>query len=209
MSELHKCYDCGEYKPFEDFHKNKSKKDGLDNRCKKCKNTYNYTDERSAIVKKHSLDNKEELVVSSVLRNHEQYMNNPLYRIKTDFSSYIRSAIKKKGYSNNAKISKFLGCKSDKFIHHIESLFQEGMSWDNHGEWEVDHIIPNSFAKTIEDIIILNHYTNLQPLWKKDNSRKGKKLPENIFGKFLELSFMVNDLEILVEIFEKKYLKRE
>ena len=46
------------------------------------------------------------------------------------------------------------------------------MTWDNRGKyngtpnfgWDIDHIIPTSTAKTIDDVITLNHYTNLQPL---------------------------------------------
>lgn len=45
---------------------------------------------------------------------------------------------------------------------------------ENHGEWEMDHIIPN--AKTEEEIYKLNHYTNFQPLWKEDNRKKSNKM---------------------------------
>ncbi len=53
-----------------------------------------------------------------------------------------------------------------------------GMTWKNkefYG-WHIDHIVPLSSAKTEEDVYKLCHYTNLQPLWSKDNMSKGSKL---------------------------------
>jgi hypothetical protein len=50
------------------------------------------------------------------------------------------------------------------------------MSWDNHGKWHIDHIIPLASAETEEDIYRLSHYTNLQPLWAEDNWRKNSKI---------------------------------
>ena len=59
---------------------------------------------------------------------------------------------------------------------HLEGLFMEGMSWENQGEWHLDHIIPVSIATSEEEIIKLNHYTNFQPLWAEDNIIKSNKL---------------------------------
>ena len=63
-----------------------------------------------------------------------------------------------------------IGCSRDEFIAHIESLFQEGMTWDNWtiDGWHLDHIKPVSKGGS-------NHYTNLQPLWAKDNISKSDK----------------------------------
>jgi hypothetical protein len=65
------------------------------------------------------------------------------------------------------------------FKFHIESKFQEGMSWENYGQWHVDHIKPLSLATTEQKVMELNHYTNLQPLWAVDNIKKSNKYEES------------------------------
>lgn len=65
-----------------------------------------------------------------------------------------------------------IGCTIEKFKAHLEEKFEEWMHWNNYGiytgvpkvNWQIDHIIPLASAKSIEDIVRLNHYTNLQPL---------------------------------------------
>lgn len=56
---------------------------------------------------------------------------------------------------------------------HLENQFKTDMSWENYGKWEIDHIVPLSSAKTEEELYSLCRYTNLQPLWKTDNIKKG------------------------------------
>jgi hypothetical protein len=50
---------------------------------------------------------------------------------------------------------------------------------ENHGKWHIDHIIPISLAKTEDEVYLLCHYTNFQPLWARDNLVKKNKLNEN------------------------------
>jgi hypothetical protein len=69
-----------------------------------------------------------------------------------------------------------VGCSTSYFKQYVESLFLDGMSWDNHGEWHFDHIVPLSSAKTEAELLSLNKYTNIQPLWAKDNLAKGKRI---------------------------------
>jgi hypothetical protein len=58
---------------------------------------------------------------------------------------------------------------------YIEDKFKDGMSWENHGEWHLDHKIPISWANNEEDVFKLNHYTNFQPLWALENQTKNNK----------------------------------
>lgn len=92
--------------------------------------------------------------------------------------SLIRMTIKGKNFTKRSKTFQILGIDKEGFFNHIESKFQKGMTWDNHGihGWHIDHIIPVSCATTIEECEKLNHYTNLQPLWAKDNRIKSNKI---------------------------------
>ena len=73
---------------------------------------------------------------------------------------------------------KDLGCSIIELKTHLESKFQEGMSWDNYGEWHIDHIKPLSKfqLKNKDEFLLAVHYTNLQPLWAEDNLKKGNKM---------------------------------
>jgi hypothetical protein len=72
----------------------------------------------------------------------------------------------------------YLGCSESEFKSYIESQFQEGMTWENysHSGWNLDHILPLSKAKTTEDFLKRGHYTNLRPMWAKENYKKGNRI---------------------------------
>ena len=78
------------------------------------------------------------------------------------------------------EIQELVGCSMDQLKEHLERQFTEGMTWDNYGfyGWHIDHIIPCvSFDLTdIEQQKKCFHYTNLQPLWAKDNLSKGSRV---------------------------------
>ena len=68
------------------------------------------------------------------------------------------------------------GCSFDDLYIHIEAQFVDGMNWNNINEWHIDHIIPVSFSQSKDELLLLNHYTNLRPLWAKDNLLKGSSI---------------------------------
>jgi hypothetical protein len=113
-----------------------------------------------------------------------RYRNDPTFRIKTLLRRRIRNVIESRGYKPRSKeVLDQIGCSADELKQHFESMFQEGMSWENFGEWHIDHIIPlasvrgNTIEELIQGMIRLNHYSNLQPLWAKDNIKKGSMMP--------------------------------
>jgi len=97
------------------------------------------------------------------------------YKLTTIIRSLISGSIKRFGYSKTSKTCDILGCTFEEFKTYLESKFESWMNWDNYGNWngypcdinvawDIDHIVPLSTVNTEEDIIKLNHYTNLQPL---------------------------------------------
>jgi hypothetical protein len=127
--------------------------------------------------KKYENENKIELNKKNVIRKKNRYINDSDYRIKINIRNLIVKSFKRNGYTKKSKTYDIIGCSFEEFKIHLESMFSEWMNWGNKGMyngefncgWDIDHIIPISSAKTEEDIIRLNHYTNIQPLCSKIN----------------------------------------
>jgi len=96
--------------------------------------------------------------------------------LRYNISSLILRSFKRNGYTKKSQSNKILGCSFEEFKQHLERQFTKGMTWENQGQWHLDHIYPMSLAKDEEEIIRLNHYTNFQPLWAIDNIKKGNKI---------------------------------
>jgi hypothetical protein len=92
-------------------------------------------------------------------------------------SNIVRSRTNQALKATKSKASiKYLGCTIDEFKKHIEKQFKDGMTWDNHGKWHIDHITPLKYDNpSIEETMKRLHYTNTQPLWAKDNIAKGNR----------------------------------
>lgn len=99
----------------------------------------------------------------------------PVYKAAIRIRSLINVKLYCNGYTKKSRTYEILGCSFPEFTTYIENKFQNGMSWSNHGEWHLDHIVPIASAETEEDVIRLNHHSNFQPLWASDNLRKGSK----------------------------------
>ncbi|MGZ4851224.1 MAG: hypothetical protein ACXV2C_07585 [Candidatus Bathyarchaeia archaeon] len=110
-------------------------------------------------------------------RRHNRLKHDPVYSTGLRIRGLIRKSIEGRGFRKETPTHKILGCNYDELRSHIESQFKDGMCWERFGEIHIDHIIPMASAKTIEDVLALNHYTNLQPLWAIDNLKKGATMP--------------------------------
>ncbi len=108
-------------------------------------------------------------------RQKERYRDDPVYRIKRVCRVRYRDVLKSKGLKKRVPTLRVLGCTAEFLRAHIESKFKPGMNWNNHGQWEIDHIKPLGRAKTVAEVEALCHFTNLQPLWKPENRAKGDR----------------------------------
>jgi len=110
-------------------------------------------------------------------RRRDLYKNNKAYRVEQVLRARIVKVIK-----NNSKLEStviLLGCSIDNFKIHLENKFKKGMTWNNHSleGWHIDHIKPCAkfdLSKKTEQRKCFN-YTNLQPLWAKENLSKSAK----------------------------------
>lgn len=98
------------------------------------------------------------------------------YKIQMNLRSRMYQAIKKELKGGSAV--RDLGCSIEELKTHLESQFQSGMTWENWSRngWHIDHIVPlASFDLTNrEEFLKAANYTNLQPLWAKENYSKNK-----------------------------------
>jgi hypothetical protein len=86
---------------------------------------------------------------------------------------------KKNGYVRVRNFDEIFGMIPLQFKEYLESLFQNNMTWDNYGEWEIDHIIPLSHSTNQHDYELYSHHKNIRPYWKDDNLKKGSKLTDD------------------------------
>ena len=96
------------------------------------------------------------------------------YRMKINLRARIREYLI--GESKGKRTKEIVGLDKMEFKLYIQNKFVDGMSWENYGKWHLDHIKPLCIAKDNEEALLLNHHTNLQPLWAEDNLKKGKKI---------------------------------
>lgn len=109
-------------------------------------------------------------------KHKERMKNDDVYRLKHKIRNFIYSSFVRRSVPKNDRTESILGCSFTDFKKHIEKQFKEGMTFDNYGKWQIDHIIPLSTANTIDEVKKLCHYTNLQPLWASENRKKSDKI---------------------------------
>ena len=119
---------------------------------------------------------KEKRLAYSIEYTRERRKNDSLFYFRHKTSNAVLYAFKRKGFLKSTDTEKILGCSIQFFYEFINSQFKKGMSFENYGKWHLDHIIPLSTAKTEKEVIILNHYTNFQPLWANENLIKSNKI---------------------------------
>lgn len=188
------CSKCQKRKLAKYFTKEKRNTfQGINSICKKCKAKFRkkHIDKRTSEDRreyrkqyyeknKHKFQewNKKWRKNNDRSEYHREYRDkNPSAKIACYCRNRIRNAIKN-GYKSKSSLS-LTGCNNwNELKEYLETKFENGMTWENMGEWHIDHIKPcSSFDLTeIDEQYKCFHYTNLQPLWAKDNLSKSDKL---------------------------------
>lgn len=106
------------------------------------------------------------------------YLAIPSNKIAANLRSRLSKAIGRK--QKTVSMNEYLGCSLEELKRHLESQFKAGMTWDNYGEWHIDHIKPLILfdLSDPEQVKQACNYKNLQPLWAKDNISKGDSFNE-------------------------------
>ena len=195
------CHKAGIPQPIEGFSKNKSKRDGLQYKCKKCMKAqqaeHRAQPENKARIKARDAayaarpeikarrkargaeyralpENKER----RRQRRRERLRDDPAYRVKRNVCNSIYQALKANGWTKGGSTFDHLPYTPEGLAEHLENLFDEHMTWDNHGTyWHIDHIRPHASFKYDS----LDHpefqecwaLENLRPLKASENMSKG------------------------------------
>lgn len=151
-----------------------------------------HPDRAKESTKKYKANNQDKVKTASIAykaRKNElekiKKATDPVYNLKCSVRISILKTFDRINARKNNKTVEIIGCSYEFLKEHIESKFEPWMTWDNKGlyngelnyGWDVDHIIPLDTAVTEDDVIRLNHYTNLQPLCSKINRDIKKNNP--------------------------------
>lgn len=170
------CKKCGIPKSVDGFYKHKAS-------CKECVIKYNKTyrdtnkNEIAKTAKIWSDENKKARQDYKAKYARDRRKKDCMFNLKTSVSRLIRTSINRSGFKKGSRTYEILGCSFEEFKVYLESKFESWMNWENKGlyngteeyGWDIDHIIPMVTANNEEDVLRLNHYTNLQPLCSKFN----------------------------------------
>lgn len=181
---MKKCNTCKIEKCLDEFNKDKCSSDGLKYSCRDCtKKKYSiyYENNKEKEIKRQTNYQNNNLPAVRLKRNirlKRRYDNDILYRLKINTRNRIKLFLKSKNF-NEIKNGTFniVGCTPGELKEHIEKQFSEGMNWRNYGfrGWHIDHIKPLALAENNDDVYELCYYSNLQPMWARENYKKGDR----------------------------------
>ena len=134
---------------------------------------YQQSEKGKAALKKYKQSEKGKAYYKANRKN--RYQTDPVYKLHCLLRSGFYQWIK--GNQKTCRTEQYVGCTYKELLDHLESQFEEGMTWENQGEWQIDHFKAQSrFDPTIEEEAYMCwHYTNLQPMWASENISCGNK----------------------------------
>lgn len=194
------CNICKTVKTVEAFGKDKNRGDGLTTCCRECKNAKamkywhatpgirevrkSWQDRNRLKCRAYTKKNeakpeaKEKRRIRARAYLKSRYDSDPVFKLGMNIRARINNAIDRKKIS--ASTAELIGCTFEELMVYLTPMLQPGMTWENRGlyTWHIDHIVPLDAFDLEDDAEVKKacHYTNLQPLWAKDNLSKNAKV---------------------------------
>jgi hypothetical protein len=188
------CHECGEFHlPKKTTTRSNGKSYISYNwKCRDCIiDQYNNMSEKdkSKLLKKQREYNKSEAGKQAIKKSDKKRMQDPKHRFSVNIRKQLGKSFRENGWSKDTKTYKYIGATKEEFVEHMEAQFSEGMTWDNwtFDGWHLDHRLPLSAARTKEEVAMLWHKDNLQPMWAHENiEKRDKHCPKELEAYFEE-----------------------
>ncbi len=140
----------------------------------------NNKEHRKKYMNEYREKNKEK--IKEIKRNYEKTRksNDPIYKLVANFRTAIWTTLKENNMTKYGHYFEILKYTPEQLSNHLANQFKDGMTWENYGEWHVDHKLPiTSFEfKEVGDEEFLRCWSldNLQPMWAEENIRKSNRI---------------------------------
>jgi len=148
-----KCCKCKDWKSLTEYNSCNSHWDKLRVECKEC-------------LIKWRKENRDKIQHTNTAYEKNRKLTDAEFKLVKALRSRLGSALRRQNSNKNTKTIELLGCSVSFLKGYLEAKFKEGMTWENHGEWHIDHIKPCASFNLLdeEEQKKCFHYTNLQPL---------------------------------------------
>lgn len=199
------CPKCQIEKEFSCFSKDKNRKDGYNCYCKECNNKWfkeyrklnsekdkirvntwyaKNKEKRIKAINNYRENNIEKVRKFRAKYNRERRKTDPLFKLTFYLRSRMGGIFHKRNIIKKNKSSELLGAPYKTVMEYIEKQFTSEMNWENYGTyWNVDHKIPLAMGKTEEELKLLFHYSNLQPMICSENFKKSSNYEGKYYSK--------------------------
>jgi hypothetical protein len=195
---MKRCARCKTEQPKELFCRYSRNPDGLHYWCAPCRK------EKAAERKQYSKDwyqrnkehvaelaarwyelNKERKWAKRRQADRARRLSDPDWAIIQRLRARLRGFLRTKATTKTRRTCSYLGCTPKQLRMYLELQFTDGMTWENRSLWDVDHIIPVSWASPGNEwsMEVVFHFSNLQPLWKDENLRKRDSIVADLQAK--------------------------
>ena len=200
LTSIRTCNTCNLIKPITEYHKGKRNPGGFCSECKQCSHhrqklskqvrrsltstvrCKQLTSDNNTMTKntKYVVRTLEERKQLRNKRRRERYKSNIHFRMSVVLRQRAKNAIL--GRHKKTSALKLVGCTLQFLKNWIEYQFTEGMTWDNFGEWQLDHVKPCAMfdLSDISNQLECFNWKNVRPMWAKENAKKSDAINKSL-----------------------------